>query len=85
MGLDDEGRGNPHLAHVRFKQLRRKNGLTLPCSGEPGLHAFYTHEKDNRKEPVNKGVSILKTKKKSNKQSSAQRIIRGKRETLLTL
>jgi hypothetical protein len=51
---------------------------------EPGLHGFFTHEKDQREAPVNKGVSILKGKKKSNKQMIKEARARRNRPCLLT-
>jgi len=76
------GESPPWSYPVQTTRAREKaHGLC--CSG-PGLNAFCIRKKDQRQALINKGVSILKAKKKSNKQRGVRHHEKRKWATFLT-
>jgi hypothetical protein len=78
MGLDDEGRGNPTSVISGSKRFVKATGSPSLAAQKRVYHASCTGQKVEREEPVNKALTILKSMKKSNKQSIFRRMGEGK-------
>jgi len=84
MSLDDEGRGNP--TSVIFGSNRSGKRVSSWCLAAANrVYMLSTLVKRMKREvPVNKGVTILKPTKKSNKQIGIRSGGEGKRSGVLT-